>query len=723
MELTLPSREIQRDGVVETREFGFRLDAISFKLMADNLYTDKILAVLREYGCNARDAMIAAGRGDEPITVHLPNAFEPYFSVSDNGIGLSPEDCLGLFSTYFDSTKRADNSVTGCFGLGSKSAFAYTDSFTVTSRWNGFMYMFQCVIGENGIPTISQVGDPIATDQPNGVTITVPVQERDFHDFAQKASRVYRRFTPVPNVTGNASYKIEPMDYWLTGDDNSWALHRTNDYYGRGNPHAIQGGVTYPIEPNSLSNVDEAVRMVLQLPIDIWFDTGSLSVQTSREGLSYDEKTQAAIKAKLGEIANQIPSKFQHEFDNCKTLWEARVLWHDVLNNKSNLPSSLKNILANPTTGIKFAGSDISGDFRLKPSTDPLLSGLQLIRFRRGEHGNRGRVYEQEYGNNGWKFTPNSNTLFVYDDLGHGSHSRIVHALENYDANSFRVPNIVILFKASDIETLRVISKSIGDAPIIPASIFSKRPKEVTQNVRQYAKVLRWVGSRHDARDSWTPTNLDLKEGGLYVTINRYRVHDGEQQVEDFDAIIRLMVSLEYIDNDTPIYGIRKGLVKDLPDDSEWVDVFDCVRKKVKNDIVGMNVVELLAQRESVNSLKYGFPLEGYGREIVNFPMSENSEFYSFVVDYNTAKERNSDSSKIDNIENLARKLSVKIESAKSTINFDERWQNVINTYPMLRFVDRYDLNRSNDTLKTMIDYINQIDGYVASEMKNDTGK
>lgn len=723
MELTLPSREIQREGVVETREFGFRLDAISFKLMADNLYTDKILAVLREYGCNARDAMIAAGKGDEPIDVHLPNAFEPYFSVSDNGIGLSPENCLGLFSTYFDSTKRSDNTVTGCFGLGSKSAFAYTDSFTVTSRWNGHMYMFQCVIGENGIPTISQVGEPISTDLPNGVTITVPVQERDFHDFADKASRVYRRFNPTPNVTGNARYSIKPMDYWLNGDDGSWSLHRDNSYYSYNNPHAIQGGVTYPIDARSLQNQDESVRMVLQLPIDIWFDTGELSVQTSREGLSYDEKTQNAIREKLRKIASELPTKFQHEFNNCKTLWEARRHWHDTLSNKNILPSSLKNILANPVTGIKFHGSEISGDFRIKQTDDPLLNNLQIIRFRRGEHGNRGKVYEQDYGNSGWKFTPNSNTIFVYDDLGHGSHSRLVYALEDRDVNSFDVPSTIILFKTDNIETLKVISKSIGDAPVIPASMFVKRPKETIQGARNYAKVLRWIGCRHDARDSWTPTTLDLKEGGFYVSINRYRIHDGEQQVEDFDSILQLMISLGYINDDTPIYGIRKGLIGDLPDDVEWVNVFDFARSNIKTDIVNMNVEEMLAQRESVNSLRYNFLLEGYASEIIKLSMDNNSAFYSFVTDFIRATTRNNDSTKIDNIEKLAQKVRVKIKMREKSIDFSERWQNLISIYPMLLFVDRYDLNRSDGTIQILVNYVNQIDGYVVPEIKEDTGE
>ena len=57
MEFVTPTIEIDRQGETEVKEFGFKMDATAFKLMADNLYTDKILAVMREYSCNARDAM------------------------------------------------------------------------------------------------------------------------------------------------------------------------------------------------------------------------------------------------------------------------------------------------------------------------------------------------------------------------------------------------------------------------------------------------------------------------------------------------------------------------------------------------------------------------------------------------------------------------------------------------------------------------------------------
>lgn len=91
--------------------------------------------MIRELSCNAKDAHVDAGKGDVPFEIHLPNDLEPWFAVTDFGIGLSHEDVTGLYRTYFDSTKTKSNDVTGQFGIGSKSPFAYVDQFTVEARW------------------------------------------------------------------------------------------------------------------------------------------------------------------------------------------------------------------------------------------------------------------------------------------------------------------------------------------------------------------------------------------------------------------------------------------------------------------------------------------------------------------------------------------------------------------------------------------------------------
>ncbi len=95
------------------------------------LYSDEYLAVIREYSTNARDAHIAADKADQPILVTLPTALNPTLVITDNGVGLSRDELVNVYSKYGASTKRQTNQQVGSFGLGCKSAFTVAGQFTV----------------------------------------------------------------------------------------------------------------------------------------------------------------------------------------------------------------------------------------------------------------------------------------------------------------------------------------------------------------------------------------------------------------------------------------------------------------------------------------------------------------------------------------------------------------------------------------------------------------
>ena len=117
-------------------DFSIKQSAHAFQVLSNSLYSNKILAVVREYLTNALDAQIASGV-KTPFSVTLPSDNEllgnNYWQVRDYGTGLSEEDIKEFYCTYFSSSKQSSNDFTGMLGLGCKSAFAYTQEFTVTS--------------------------------------------------------------------------------------------------------------------------------------------------------------------------------------------------------------------------------------------------------------------------------------------------------------------------------------------------------------------------------------------------------------------------------------------------------------------------------------------------------------------------------------------------------------------------------------------------------------
>ena len=100
----------------------------------DKIYTNKVLACVREYICNATDEHIKHNV-DRPVEVSLKKEANTYiWRCRDFAKGLSNVGIRTIFGMYGASTKREDNAQTGVFGVGSKSFFSFTDTFYVTSH-------------------------------------------------------------------------------------------------------------------------------------------------------------------------------------------------------------------------------------------------------------------------------------------------------------------------------------------------------------------------------------------------------------------------------------------------------------------------------------------------------------------------------------------------------------------------------------------------------------
>jgi len=174
-----------------------------FEILSSGIYKDKILAVIREYVCNAFDAHVSVGKRNVPFNVKLPNRVDPTFSVTDFGTGVDPDHIGEIFWTYGESTKTNSNDTIGALGLGSKSAFAYTkSSFIVKNRWNGTEYVYFCFINENGEPEGSQVGEtPTKTE--NGITVEFAVRPEDTFAFIERFKRLFKYWENVkPTIEG-----------------------------------------------------------------------------------------------------------------------------------------------------------------------------------------------------------------------------------------------------------------------------------------------------------------------------------------------------------------------------------------------------------------------------------------------------------------------------------------------------------------------------------------
>lgn len=196
-------------GDMTEKKFGIIANDKMFSILSDKIYSDKIKAPIRELATNAYDAHLAVGKENIPFEVHLPCNEEPYFSVRDFGEGLDAKQIEELYTTYGWSDKSNSNKYVGCMGLGSKSPFAYTDSFELISIKNGMKYIYRCYM-EQGIPHVMKF-EEYNSDEPSGLLVKFNVKTNDYYDFRNKAIEVYRWFDVIPKFVGkNNDVEINP---------------------------------------------------------------------------------------------------------------------------------------------------------------------------------------------------------------------------------------------------------------------------------------------------------------------------------------------------------------------------------------------------------------------------------------------------------------------------------------------------------------------------------
>jgi hypothetical protein len=309
--------------------------------MLTNAYKDPMLAVIRENFTNGIDAHKKAGN-TAPVRITLPTWDKPNYVVADNGVGMSEDDLNNNYGQYGDSTKLGSNLEAGGFGIGAKSGLAIASQFTVISVKNGRKSV-AIITKQATFPKINVISNE-PTDEPNGTIVTVPV--KDIHDFNYKARDFFRYVDPTTVlVDGEApSYALESATVVTSTKHPDFKAYTKNTGYGwgqRGESYVIMGNVPYSISEDDLKIAvgndrtifnDYVMRTTKYFIIPI----GSVSLTLQREGLLYDDKTNAFIKDLMTKFTDSLKETAQAEADAAKTFldyfrikrtWQNQCSW------------------------------------------------------------------------------------------------------------------------------------------------------------------------------------------------------------------------------------------------------------------------------------------------------------------------------------------------------------------------------------------------------------
>lgn len=327
-----------------------------------DMYENRIEAVAREYMANALDAHSSVGQ-TRPIEVYLPTALMPVFRVKDCGPGLDKQDIIDVISKYGASTKRDTDDQDGCLGLGCKSALTYSTQFTYTGIKDGVKTIVLTTRDEDNRVKMT-VKDPIPTDEPNGVEVSVPVKPGDADKFAEACKKLMQYWPEgVALLNGQEVPKIERTQV-ITDDLFLWchdALHlndgRHNGYrrqdYAPRNLILVMGNIPYRVTDEQLKDamgerswqIPDWHTMVAYIPM------GSVHFQPSRESLRDTTRTMDTIKSVLQTYEDNVVASMEREVNLCETK-------HEALEKSIRLGQTFRGF---PTP--KYKGEQIPEDF------------------------------------------------------------------------------------------------------------------------------------------------------------------------------------------------------------------------------------------------------------------------------------------------------------------------------------------------------------------------
>jgi hypothetical protein len=155
------------------------------QIFRDNIYTNKIGAVVREWTCNAIDEHLKHAI-DRPVSLKISHN---KFSVRDFAKGLDENGIRNVFGKYFRSTKSNSDQPIGGFGVGAKAGHCYNDTFYVTSFFKGTKTIYSCVLG--GDDSGASIGQVIELHQEptdeTGLLVEIEIDKNHFVDFLREA--------------------------------------------------------------------------------------------------------------------------------------------------------------------------------------------------------------------------------------------------------------------------------------------------------------------------------------------------------------------------------------------------------------------------------------------------------------------------------------------------------------------------------------------------------
>lgn len=326
--------------------FNIQATGAAFETLSSRLYSNPILAIIRELSSNAQDSHVMAGN-EEPFNLHLPTENEPFFNIRDYGTGIPEDQIFNIYTSFFMSTKTESEDQIGAFGLGSKTPFALVDEYTVTSYYDGRKKVYK-MTKVGGSPTVEKIED-IESNEPNGLNIYFKYNAdycSEYERWTSEAISFFEGTSFMPTTNFEDKINWEEFAKKRTFYTNN-SIEINKNYYT--NISVNVAGVKFPVELKDIKGHSDEIRNMFDRAgvgsINILAGKSDVTITPSREALHFDEKTIEFLSRKFREEVDNYYKEIENNIDSVNYNDALKLIdgqsWNTNINDK--LKEKIKN--------------------------------------------------------------------------------------------------------------------------------------------------------------------------------------------------------------------------------------------------------------------------------------------------------------------------------------------------------------------------------------------
>ena len=606
----------------ETKQFGINDEDFAHivDIIQNQLYSDKPLALVREYCCNAYDANVMAGRKETPIRIILPSRFEPQLKIRDFGNGLNQGQMEQIFTRYGKSTKRDDNTTVGCFGIGSKAAFSYTASFLVNSYIGGIKTAYNCVLDETNVGKLITLGK-VNTTENDGLEIVINIKQDDVENFRNICMSFFKYWDVMPEIVGftDEDYKKIRGNDKVVIEGTGWKILGADSYNYRRNTEAValMGNIAYPIKWESVKGFKELLAkrggkdnhnlsyFITDNNMVFNFGIGEVKMSPSRETLQYTELTNSSILARIETVLDEVNVIVQNKISTAANLWSAKEMYDSMFNSMNGL-SRLKGTIKTTYNNQVIDSNKIIGfDKWIKTS-------VLKTYYRRGSNVNHYCYSSTDYSWNSIECKHNTCVLEI--DATKGVY---IQKAVKYLESIMNTKTVYVLTFDDAVQRQEVFAATgLDDSFIIKYSTIADEVKNtISRNTSNGVVRVKKDGTirslkciTSDTHRSWHYRKVndfgssehDMATGGIYIETDNNHIKNSKYNI---GTLIDTLNNLgKYEGNTLTVHFIGQNYIDGkLMKNGNWVKFDDYVANKSKEIISKDKMLGLVAAFEELD--------------------------------------------------------------------------------------------------------------------------